>query len=136
MKYKSFFKYHFPFLLWMVIIFVQSSFPAIELPEVEVISADKIAHMGVYGLLAVLCYISLIHLTENNTFSLSPFSWSFVIASLYGATDEIHQYYVPNRSSEIQDWLADVTGIVIMVLLIKFYLQYRISFLKRSYDNV
>jgi len=116
----------------MLIIFVQSSFPSITLPKVEIISADKIVHMGVYGLLAVLCYISLIHLTEKNTFSLSPFSWSFVIASLYGASDEVHQYYVPNRSAEVQDWIADVAGIVIAVLLIKFIFQFKINFLKRS----
>lgn len=116
----------------MVIIFVQSSFPSISLPEVEIISADKLIHMGVYGLLAALCYISLIHLSRKNTLSNSPFSWSLVITSLYGITDELHQYYVPNRSSELQDWLADFAGAVVAVLIIKYFLQNKYNLFKRN----
>jgi VanZ family protein len=118
----------------MVIIFVQSSFPSISLPEVEIISADKIIHMGVYGMLAALCYISLIHLEKNSTLTDSPFSWSLVITSLYGITDEFHQYFVPNRSAEMQDWLADFAGAVIAVLIIKYYMQNRYKLFKR-YKN-
>jgi len=116
----------------MVIIFVQSSFSSIELPKVEFISADKLVHMGVYGFLAILCYISLIHLAKRSTFTDSPFSWSLVIASLYGISDEFHQYFVPNRSSEVQDWLADFVGVVFAVLIIKYFLQNRYKLFMRA----
>jgi len=127
-----FFKYHFPFILWMLIIFVQSSFPSIELPKVEFISTDKLIHMGVFGLLTALCYVSLIHIEKENMFSSKPFLWSFIICSLYGASDEIHQYFVPNRSSEIQDWLADVAGAIIMVLVIKYFLRKKYILFRRE----
>lgn len=35
---------------------------------------------------------------------------AFAIAGGYGASDEIHQYFVPGRSADIADWYADLTG--------------------------
>lgn len=118
--------------MWLLIIFIQSSFPAIELPKVELISADKIVHMGVFALLTMLCYISLIHIQKPNMFSEKPLLWSFIICTVYGASDEIHQYFVPNRSSELQDWAADVLGVILAVLVIKYFLQNRFLLFKRN----
>ena len=33
-----------------------------------------------------------------------------VAASLYGASDEWHQAFVPLRSSDIHDWIGDTIG--------------------------
>jgi len=131
----NFFKYHFLFIAWLLIIFIQSNFPAIELPKVEVISADKVIHMGVFALLTALCYISLIHIEKQNMFSAKPLMWSFIICVLYGASDEIHQYFVPNRSAEAGDWIADVLGVIIAVLLIKYFLQNKYLLFKRELVN-
>ncbi|HMQ81175.1 MAG TPA: VanZ family protein [Ignavibacteria bacterium] len=114
-----------------MIIFIQSSFPAVELPKVEIISFDKIVHMGVFGLLAGLCYLSLIHLNSENTFTRNAILWSAIITILYGASDEFHQYFVPNRSSEVQDWIADITGTIIMLLIIRFFLSKRYRLFQR-----
>ena len=35
---------------------------------------------------------------------------ALVLTSLYGASDEWHQSFVPGRDSEIADWYADTTG--------------------------
>lgn len=135
MKAGRFLKYHFPFLAWLLIIFIQSSFPAVELPKVEFFSADKIVHMGVYGLLAALCFISFIHIEKQNLFTGSAYLWSAIITILYGASDEIHQYFVPNRSSELQDWLADIAGIIIMLALIKLFLSKKMRLFKKEQTN-
>jgi len=37
---------------------------------------------------------------------------------IYGATDEIHQYFVPNRDSDVFDWLADVVGALVGYLIL------------------
>jgi len=102
---------------------VQSSLPAIELPPVDIIGTDKLIHVGVYGLLAALCYISLIHVTKENVFTRSPVLWTAIIVILYGASDEYHQSFVIFRSAEVLDWVADAAGAIIMVVLIKYYLQ-------------
>lgn len=38
----------------------------------------------------------------------------------YGASDEIHQMFVPGRSPEIFDFLADTTGGILAALFVKF----------------
>jgi VanZ family protein len=51
---------------------------------------------------------------------------------VYGATDEFHQYFVPNRSAEVQDWLADVLGAVIAAIVINYFLKHRYSLFKKE----
>ena len=53
--------------------------------------------------------------------SLSPFSsaaCATAVATLYGLLDEIHQRFVPGRSSSSYDWGVDVLGSVLAGLLI------------------
>jgi VanZ family protein len=118
----KFFKYHFPFILWLIIIFAESSFPSEAYPKIDIISADKIVHMGVFGLLAALSYISFIHQEKYTTLSKYALVYALVITAIYGASDEFHQYFVPNRDCEFWDWAADLAGALVMILLIKFYL--------------
>ncbi len=33
-----------------------------------------------------------------------------LICSIYGASDELHQWFVPGRSTDIFDWLTDTAG--------------------------
>ena len=35
---------------------------------------------------------------------------AIVIASLYGITDEFHQYFVPGRTTDVLDWIVDTCG--------------------------
>jgi VanZ family protein len=35
---------------------------------------------------------------------------AFLITSAYGASDEFHQSFVPNRSCDVLDWAADTFG--------------------------
>jgi VanZ family protein len=136
LKLNKFFKYHFPFILWMVIIFVQSSLPAIELPPVDIIGTDKLIHAGIYGLLGALCYISLIHVSKENIFTRFPLIWTAIIVSLYGASDEYHQSFVPYRSAEVLDWVADAVGAILIVLLIRYFLMKRFKFFgKIDYES-
>ena len=46
-----------------------------------------------------------------------PATITVLIASLYGLFDEIHQMFVPGRSAEFLDWLADFSGSLLAVLI-------------------
>lgn len=40
----------------------------------------------------------------------------FIIASLYGVSDEVHQIFVEGRSCELRDWAIDSLGAVLGVI--------------------
>jgi VanZ family protein len=92
-------------LLYMGLIFLFSSFPPpIELPSFSL--ADKLAHLLQYGLLASLIYFALKKAQAN----FHPILVAFLIASLYGVSDEIHQYFVAGRDADVLDAVADAVG--------------------------
>ncbi|MEP6653998.1 MAG: VanZ family protein [Myxococcales bacterium] len=97
-----------PAVAWAMVIFGLSSVHGDQFPVVSISIADKIVHCGVYGLLGMLCYRGLILTTR-----LRPggaLLISMLLALAYGITDEIHQMFVPYRSSELLDIVADVVG--------------------------
>ena len=84
----------------------QSQYPAgIQLPP----PLDKVAHTLVFGTLAWLLDWALQH--QDPRWPLyRRHLWVFFLISLYGASDEWHQHFVPGRSCELGDWLADSFG--------------------------
>ena len=92
-------------LLYMGLIFLfSSSPPPMELPSFSF--ADKLAHFLEYGLLASLIYLGL----EKSEAIFHPIFIPFLIAFLYGVSDEIHQYFVPGRDADVFDAVADAVG--------------------------
>jgi VanZ family protein len=73
----------------------------------EIVNIDKVAHFGVYGLLATLvCRVGR---------GWRAAVWALVAASLFGLTDEWHQSWVPGRTSSVADWIADTFGAALAV---------------------
>lgn len=93
---------------WALFLFVASSLPGTSYPEVSFRFADKLVHLGIYGVLGALLAIA-----ARANFAWSQLRlWLFAVgaASLYGATDELHQAFVPNRSPDVRDLAADMVG--------------------------
>jgi VanZ family protein len=68
---------------------------------------DKVVHFLVYGLLATL----VCRLGRGRR---AP--WGALLAvSAFGATDEWHQSFVPGRSMELADWIADTAGAALAI---------------------
>lgn len=73
-------------------------------PNVDVVS--PIAHFCEYAVFGVLLEWALgMHIDWKRALV-----FAVVIASMYGVTDEIHQYFVPGRMCDPLDWLVDTTG--------------------------
>jgi len=86
------------------------------MPErLQVRGLDKIEHFVAYGAITILFVLSI-----RARFSLLPAAAIFFAISALGAVDELTQPLV-NRTASPVDWLADVVGILI-VLLIFLYL--------------
>ena len=104
-----------PVAAYMALIFYFSSLPHPEegLPRFlfEKLS-DKLLHAIEYSVLAILCYRAFSRAAGPHV-SRYAFVFAVAAASLYGATDEVHQAFVPFRTSTWSDWLADTVGALI-----------------------
>jgi VanZ family protein len=109
------FWYWLPVALYAGVIFYFSaqSHPDDGLPSFlfEEIS-DKVLHAVEYAGLAGLCYRAFRWSVRGQAAS-RALIFAIVAASLYGITDEVHQFFVPFRESGWQDWLADTIGAAI-----------------------
>jgi VanZ family protein len=93
---------------WAAVIFVLSSIPGRAIPAVAIVNFDKIAHTGVYFVFGALCFLAL---PKSPSRTASTYVlWAGALATLYGVSDEIHQLFVPGRSSEVLDVVADCVG--------------------------
>ena len=113
---KKYIVYHFPWQILMAALFFQSSISQIPITDIGIDWFDKILHFVVFGILGFLMARSLKYANFkqlNSNFVI----WSIIICSIYGAMDEIHQLYVPGRFATVGDWVADVLGIIVFVLL-------------------
>lgn len=102
-------------LAWMALLFYLSHQPTLDTPSLFE-GQDKMFHGGAYAVLGVL-------LLGAQRLSAGGYDWrqvatSALIASLYGISDELHQAFVPGRSSDVLDWAADTIGALLATLLV------------------
>jgi VanZ family protein len=95
-----------PPLAYMAVIFHVSSEPN-PLPEVTAVVWDKALHASEYAGLALL----LARAFSGERFSIvASLALAAFLASAYGASDEFHQSFTPERDSDVLDWTADTVG--------------------------
>ena len=115
----SFFRYWFPLIIYCILIFWQSSFPSIEsIPEL--LYSDKLLHFFAYAVLGALFLRAYRTLRIRDNLKLLILL-SILSYSLYGISDELHQYFVPSRSAEWMDIFADVLGSVFGVFIYQYF---------------
>src|SRR5262249_36774903 len=93
-----------PLLLWAALVFAVSSLHGSSFPKSVLFDYDKLLHGAEYaagGLLAALA-------PGAPTWQLAFLAAALV--ALYGASDELHQLFVPGRSCDVRDWIADAAG--------------------------
>ncbi len=110
--FKEFFKYHFPVIAYLIIIFIFSSIPGDDLPDLSYTISDKIIHALIYFFAFLLFYISLSHTRRDSFFHKNSILFSIIFATIYALSDEFHQSFVPNRDADIFDFLADFAGVL------------------------
>ncbi len=91
----------------------------------ETLPMDKVLHAGLYGVLAALWAWVLPGqkpwLLQRTR--VAALAWTLAVG--FGALDEIHQGFVPGRSRDALDWLADATGAGLALLTLEFMHQLR-----------
>ena len=117
-RIKIFLSYWLPIIIYCLAIFIQSSLPASErLPAFP--HSDKLLHAGAYALLGFLFYRAFQTTRIPKTVLLIVLI-SALSSTVYGISDEIHQYFVPSRTFSLADMLANTVGSFIGAALAQF----------------
>jgi VanZ family protein len=105
-----------PPVLWAAFILLLTSIPGSDLPHVGFLNfheSDKIVHSTMYGIFAWLATRSLVRAGR-------PLRQAVLVVllgiALFAALDEWHQLFIPGRSMDVFDWLADISGAAIGTL--------------------
>ncbi|MBN1522589.1 MAG: VanZ family protein [Candidatus Aureabacteria bacterium] len=98
--------YWLPALAYMAAIFTISSF-SLKVPQLKT-GLDKIVHMAEYAILSFLLLYSFLKTTRMSRSKIEI--TAIILTTLYGISDEIHQYFVPLRECDLMDILFDALG--------------------------
>ena len=93
----------------MALIYVASDMPGLDLPRVGSVDPllRKAGHVVGYALLG-LAYLHA--LVPRGAARLRAAAFAVGLAAGYGATDEIHQSFIPGRGPAVTDVLIDTVG--------------------------
>ena len=96
-------------IVYAGLIFGASSVPGDRLPGVSV--SDFLTHAAVYAGFGAILFVWLS--SRRGTRKAVALLQAVALASLYGLTDEWHQSFVPGRTPDPADWVADTVGAVV-----------------------
>ncbi|MEK7279601.1 MAG: VanZ family protein [Nitrospirota bacterium] len=95
--------------LYAALIFYLSSGPI----TADVPGNDKLYHMIEYGIFSLLLYNALSSsFRKERPWKIALLA--IILTILYGISDEFHQLFVPSRSSDPYDVVADASGAIIV----------------------
>jgi len=102
-----------PVLLWAALIWILSSIPGDEFPEIGWDSGilSMLAYFILYFILAGLCFRAIKRTYRQISFCLTAFVVLFAAAG-YGILNEWHQAFVPGRHPSVNDALINTAGIL------------------------
>ncbi|MCK5033693.1 MAG: VanZ family protein [Calditrichia bacterium] len=118
---------HMPWQLLLLAIFIQSSIGNMNIIDFGFSFQDKFFHFIVFGILAILMARSF-KKSKLNFFNKYYHVLAILLTGIYGVIDEYHQYFVPGRFSTVGDWLADLLGAIVFIIV--FYYWERWNYLK------
>lgn len=107
---------YIPLCVYWATLLLLTSLPSNNIPSLKV--SDKLAHFLAYlGLGFLLSLTSRIQskfprLKDNH------YVFTYSVIMLYGLIDELHQYFIPGRYCDYLDWIADMAGAAVGVLLL------------------
>jgi VanZ family protein len=121
---KHFVQYRLPAVLWAFVIFALSSIPSAKLPHFILLKFDKLVHAGFFFILGILVYRAFEPRIPTISFNWRRLILAVSIVVLYGIFDEVHQGFVPGRTVDVLDTVADSIGGLLAAVLI--YIRHRI----------
>lgn len=114
---------YLPLVFYWILLFTLTSLPSQSVPSVGV--NDKLEHSLAYFGLSFLLYLTLLFQKKSDFLKKYAAIFTILIIVIYAVLDEVHQLLIPGRSCEMLDFLADmlggIVGIIILKILIRVY---------------
>ncbi|MBS4034928.1 MAG: VanZ family protein [Ignavibacterium sp.] len=93
-------------------------------------SIDKLVHFGVFSMLTYFLFFTFSYQEKIWFIKKHRTGLTVIVASLIGIGVEVYQLYNPTRSFNVNDMIANLSGALFTVVLIK-YLPKRIKKLRK-----
>ena len=113
----------YPMVLLLVVIMLLD-------PSEKAFAFDKLTHFSAFSILSYFIYFILSYQDKILFLKIHRTAITILFALSIGASIEIIQLYMPNRSTSIYDMMANLCGILFTILIIK-HSPKRIKKLKR-----
>jgi surface polysaccharide O-acyltransferase-like enzyme len=111
--------YILPAAGYAALIFSLSSSP-LDIEELgPVFEYDKLLHLVEYYIFGYLL-MRVFTTSPDSSLAGKAVLATILIGTVYGASDEIHQYFVPGRDSDLLDFLFDATGATLAAVTFSF----------------
>ena len=115
-----------PGIAWFFVVLTLVCIPGYDLPKVDnwmiQINYDKLIHVGIF---AVLAFLFMQPLTKSSLSKREQWHYFIKIALatvVWGYTTEVIQkFFIPGRSYDLTDWLADSIGGIVAMIFCKLY---------------
>ena len=117
---KKRFPYTWLTLAYAAVILIISSIPDLNPPQLGFEFQDKLYHFIEYGIFSILLFFSLLN-SSRDFFRKYVLVISIFIGASYAIIDEIHQRFIPGRSADILDFVADFLGVALIQICFWFY---------------
>lgn len=108
-----FIRYNLPAIVWSVIILVLTLSPGVYIPQEfdwNLIRADLLAHFFVFAVLVFLMMQGFTRQHTNASLRSNATVYAVVIAVVYGGVLEVIQGFIPERSFDYFDMVANAVG--------------------------
>lgn len=108
---------YLPLVFYWILLFTLTSLPSQSVPSVGV--NDKVEHLLAYFGLSFLMYLALLFQKKSITLKKNALLFTLLFVLGYGILDEVHQLLIPGRSCELLDFMADMLGGIIGIIIVK-----------------
>lgn len=112
---------YLPLVFYWILLFTLTSLPSQSVPSVGV--NDKLEHSLAYFGLSFLLYLTLLFQKKSDFLIKYAAIFTILIIVIYAVLDEVHQLLIPGRSCEMLDFLADMLGGIVGILILKILIR-------------
>jgi VanZ family protein len=121
-----------PALLWFLLIMVLLSLPGKSFPVVQFWKPDKLAHIGLFGMQALLLWIALAFRYGTTSGASRVLTITIVACVLFAGLSELYQDIFTSRLADPYDVVANCIGILLAVIFIMIIRPQRLIRLSRK----